>query len=255
MTAHADPAPAAAAPQLDGVGRPWWQVAPLDRRGFGLVLGAYSAMVVVFTLLGFAIVELWEPSRLGAADADVNRWFAQRRTSTWDRVADYGSMLSDTLTMVVVAALAGPVMVLAHRRWRDWTLLVSGLVLEVAIFATVATLVGRDRPPVEQLDSAPTASFPSGHVAAAVVCYAAIAVAARTSPWRWLRITTVVAAVVFPVIVAVSRIFRGMHYPTDVIGGLVLGIAVVLVVHTALAASKRRTSPAPAESARVLEAP
>jgi undecaprenyl-diphosphatase len=68
----------------------------------------------------------------------------------------------------------------------------------------------------------PTSSFPSGHIAATICLYVAIAilVTARTDrPWRWL---TVALAVIMPVGVAVSRMYRGMHHPTDLLGAIVL---------------------------------
>ena len=54
------------------------------------------------------------------------------------------------------------------RRWR--------LMFEVAVFGTTSKLIARDRPPVEQLDGAPTNSWPSGHIAAAVVFYVGLAI-------------------------------------------------------------------------------
>jgi undecaprenyl-diphosphatase len=96
---------------------------------------------------------------------------------------------------------------------------------EVAIFLVVTLLVDRPRPPVGQLDEAPpTSSFPSGHTAAAIVLYGALAVLAHQQARSALvRRLSLFLAVALPALVAVSRVYRGMHFPSDVLGGILLG--------------------------------
>jgi undecaprenyl-diphosphatase len=72
---------------------------------------------------------------------------------------------------------------------------------------------------------------------AAVVTYFASSTLARRFVWA--------AVVVVPVIVALSRIYRGMHNPTDAIAGLIMGIGCVcvalLAVRTAGVVAERRS--------------
>jgi membrane-associated phospholipid phosphatase len=83
-------------------------------------------------------------------------------------------------------------------------------------------------------------SFPSGHVAAAA-CYAAVAIVVfwHTRNW-WLRALTVVVVALTPVAVALARMYRGMHYLTDVVAGAILGAAAVLVATWILLRAERR---------------
>jgi undecaprenyl-diphosphatase len=114
-------------------------------------------------------------------------------------------------------------------RWRRWTepaLLIGALVLEVAVFLTSSVVVDRARPPISRLDPVPpTGSFPSGHAAAAVAFYGAIAIVVF---WhtrsRVGRTVAVAAAVLIPLAVAASRMYRGMHNLSDVVVGLLVGI-------------------------------
>jgi membrane-associated phospholipid phosphatase len=147
------------------------------------------------------------------------------------------------------------VIVLAvRRRWRDVTFLVVALVLEVTVFLTATLLVSRERPEVEHLDATPpTDSYPSGHTAAAVVLYAGlVAIASRSVPDRARRWLLMAFGVLVPLSVAVARVYRGMHHPTDVLAGVALGatcLAVgLLAVRAAWPAEPRATDTAPVRS-------
>ena len=83
-------------------------------------------------------------------------------------------------------------------------------------------MVHRPRPDVTQLDRhLPTSAYPSGHEAATCCLYIAIAILVighARGWWRWLFL---VPAIAMPVLVAMSRMYRGEHHPTDVLGSLV----------------------------------
>jgi membrane-associated phospholipid phosphatase len=232
---------------MDTQRRPWWKVPPLDGRGVGMIAGTYVVMAALTTLVGLAIVEWWDDGRGGEWDGDVNRWFEDRRTDTWTTLSHWGSGLSDTFTKIVLCALLLPLFLWMFRRWHDWTMIVGGLLLEVSIFVTSATLVGRDRPPVEQLDNVPTNSFPSGHIAASVVFYAGLAIVVRWHTHnRFVRGVFAVIAVLVPTTVMISRLYRGMHYPTDAAAGVVIGIVSLLILRAAVLRTIHRVDTAAA---------
>jgi membrane-associated phospholipid phosphatase len=114
---------------------------------------------------------------------------------------------------------------LAWRRWREPMLVAVAVAGEVAIFLVVTMLVDRERPPVRHLDEAPpTSSFPSGHTAATIALWGSLAVLANErARSAVVRNLFLVLAFVVPVVVASSRMYRGMHYLSDVLGGMLLG--------------------------------
>jgi membrane-associated phospholipid phosphatase len=100
----------------------------------------------------------------------------------------------------------------------------------------VTATVHRPRPPVVRLDVAPpTSSYPSGHTAAAVALYGCIAILVF---WIYSRRPATRVAVVvlccIPVVVGMSRLYRGMHYPSDVLAGALTGGLWLLLVITTL---------------------
>jgi undecaprenyl-diphosphatase len=110
-------------------------------------------------------------------------------------------------------------------RWRPAIFLAITMFGELGLFLISAALVGRPRPLVSQLDGhLPTSSFPSGHVAATVCLYGCLAVIVVPRSRHWLRWIALTLAVAMPVLVALSRMYRGEHHPLDVTGGVLLAL-------------------------------
>ncbi|HZC53338.1 MAG TPA: phosphatase PAP2 family protein, partial [Mycobacterium sp.] len=175
----------------------------------------------------------------------VNRWFAGQRSSTWNSVTHWLTYAAETMTVIAVGLVFFAGLRIALGRWRESLFLAVALAGEVTIFVLTAMMIDRHRPAVQHLDDAPpTSSFPSGHTAAAVTLYGALAIIAlRVSTRAWLRTLAVVVAVALPVCVALARLYRGMHYPTDILGGAVLGLAWLIVTWTVILRGRRAERP------------
>jgi undecaprenyl-diphosphatase len=158
-----------------------------------------------------------------------------------------GSLKRASFTNIGIAVVAS--IVLAIRRcWREIGFLAAALIVEFAVFLTTAVVVNRSRPHVVRLDSSPpTASFPSGHTAAAIAVYVGLALVITSRVHGpTVRALIWLLAIAIPVYVGISRLYRGMHHPTDVMGSVVLGagalIFAVMACRTAGAVSRRRAA-------------
>jgi membrane-associated phospholipid phosphatase len=107
---------------------------------------------------------------------------------------------------------------------------------QTALFLLASTLVDRDRPPIPQLDEAPpTSSFPSGHTAATIALTCGVAIClARNRSGRWLRALAWFLAVALPAFVLLSRLYRGMHWPTDVAASVLYALVWLLLLRAIL---------------------
>jgi len=134
-----------------------------------------------------------------------------------------------------VAAVVVIVLFIA-RRWSDAAFLVTALAVEVSVFLITTVLVARPRPTVPQLEPAPpTSSFPSGHTAAAIALYVGLAM--LLSPHvrsTGLKVLIWAVAISFPVFVAVSRVYAGMHHVTDVLASVIVGAGALMVASLAI---------------------
>ncbi len=89
----------------------------------------------------------------------------------------------------------------------------------------------RERPRViERLADAGWYSYPSGHAMLAPVIYGfGLLLLARSVQHRWTRIVLLALSGIIPPSIALSRVYLGVHYPSDVVGALFLGTALVLL--------------------------
>jgi membrane-associated phospholipid phosphatase len=183
---------------------------------------AYLALSAVLIAIGFLLTHLLAPVRHW--DDHVIRRMASHRSAGWNRVSHIGTLLADTLGVVVVAA-AVTLVALVVRRGRDAAIFVCGLAVELAVFLTVNYSVVRPRPAAPHLGPTPsTYSFPSGHVAATLALYGGIAVLVGTRTRAVLvRVAAWAVAGVIVAWVGLSRVYEAEHHPTDVMAGLVLG--------------------------------
>jgi undecaprenyl-diphosphatase len=193
-------------------------------------LAAWAGMTLVTTLVGLLIVNVLDDGPLGRFDRSISFWFADHRTPRWNSLSQIGAGLADAYTLTPAVIILVFVFAAVFRRWHESLVLAAGILLEKAVFLPSTYLVDRPRPPVTQLDgNPPTSSYPSGHVAAAVVCYGAVALIVM---WhtrrRWLRVLAAVVAGLAPTLVLLSRLELGMHHFSDVVWGALAGGAALI---------------------------
>jgi undecaprenyl-diphosphatase len=193
------------------------------------ILG-YLALAGLMIGLGFLLVDELLRFYAVGAEEHVNTWLAAHRSSARDAASAVGSALGDVPTIPALVGLTALVMVW-RRRFRVAAFIVGAILVEVATYRATSLLVHRERPDVVRLEHLPVdQSFPSGHVAASVVVYAGLALLI-TSRFRrrWVSIVCWTLAIALPAVVALSRMYRGMHHPTDVGAGALMGVGALLV--------------------------
>src|SRR6478672_2207867 len=112
---------------------------------------------------------------------------------------------------------------------------------------------------------AASSSFPSGHAMSATVVYGTVAyLLARLQKHGWSRAITLVTAIVMIALICTTRLYLGVHYPSDVLGGIVVGLAwaafCMATFEASLVLARRRgapsvihEAPAPVESTAAVQ--
>ena len=174
-------------------------------------------------------------------------WIVGRRTPFVEDASLLGSIMAGG---VVIPALIAAVLVACAvlRRWRIAAFVLFSVAVESATYRATTLVVHRERPDVERLESLPVnESIPSGHTAASIALYCGIALLLTSAVTKTsARVAIWAVALAIPPFVALSRMARGMHHPTDLAVGVLIGIGALAVVlfaaRAAGAAAERRAS-------------
>ena len=182
-----------------------------------LVLG-----LAVFVLLGWGVGELWT-SVVGSVELNAVRDVAAQRTAALTDVVRVLTWAGSALLLVALALIACLAFARAGLR-REALAVALSLGGAMLISDWVKLLVSRPRPPVEHLQAVTGSSFPSGHATQASAFWFSLVFAmpaAGASPKQ----TRVAAGLALLIVLAVatSRVYLGVHYPADVIAGVLLG--------------------------------
>lgn len=137
---------------------------------------------------------------------------------------DITALGSHAIILLVVTAVS--TFLLLQRRWRVMFLVLVASFGGMLLSAVTKHIIDRDRPSVvPHLREVMTPSFPSGHATLSAVVYLTLgAVLAQVVTGRVTRAYCLVLPVVVVVAVGLSRVYLGVHYPTDVLGGWALGL-------------------------------
>jgi undecaprenyl-diphosphatase len=165
----------------------------------------------------------------------------------WLEVAmrDITSLGSMTVLAIITAAVIG-FLLISGRRATPLLVLVS-VAGGTALSSLLKLGVDRPRPDlVARLVDVHTLSFPSGHAMLSAVTYLTLgALLARVLHGRAVKTYVLAVAVVLTIAIGLSRVYLGVHWPTDVLAGWCAGAAWAMICWLAAVALQRRGSIAP----------
>lgn len=199
---------------------------------FAAALSGFAALAALSIALGLLVTDVLAPiGGIGRADNGFVRDLVHHRTGAATDASWVGSMVGGAPVLPILVGLIA-IFCAIKRWWRLAAFAVFVLALESATYRVTTLVVPRDRPHVPRLENLPAdASYPSGHTAASIAVYAGL-VLLITSRIRnsSARLAAWALAVLIPVFVAMSRMYRGMHHPLDVAGGAVIGIGAIAIL-------------------------
>jgi undecaprenyl-diphosphatase len=187
-----------------------------------------AAVVVIWVLIVGAITGIGKLIMIThngngnlLGDHAIPHWFAAQRTATLNHWSLIASNLGATQDILIVSVATCVVFIAVTRHWRPVIFLAVVMLGELSAFLITADIVKRPRPDVPHLDSnLPTSAFPSGHMAATTCLYVGIAILVIGHARGWWRYLFLIPAIVMPVMIALARMYRGEHHPTDILASV-----------------------------------
>jgi len=169
-------------------------------------------------------------------DAAVLRWLEGQRSSFWTSAMVAITWLGTgpvTLTLTAVLCMS----LLVRKQRLDAAFLAAANFGGAIVNAAAKAIFVRQRPPAEVVNSImepQSFSFPSGHAMGAMVFYASICIIGLRLDRPWLRVFVLALALVMIPTTGFTRLYLGVHYPSDVVAGWALGAAWVSLSYLAL---------------------
>jgi undecaprenyl-diphosphatase len=188
-------------------------------------MAIFSKPVFVLALMALFFAAGWVGGPANGMEVSIMEWFAATRAS-WPpltRAAGALTTLGGTNVTVGLTAAAALWLLLCRAPGRA-LLLASAVLIERSAVTWLKDTIGRPRPDFGLEWLPHSLAFPSGHSANSMTAFLAAAVIAAPPG---LRRTAAIAAVALSILVGLTRIVLGVHWPSDVIGGWAFGLLAV----------------------------
>ncbi len=216
------------------------RLSPEGELGFYLTLGVLVLTACAWLFGGIA-EDVLTGDPLTRVDHQVSLWFEVHATPGVTRAMIVATQLGGWRVVTALTVIVG--LALMWRRSGYW-LITLLLTVPGGAFLNgfLKQVFHRARPHWEHpLVMLRSFSFPSGHAMSATTLYGFLATWLTISieSWRW-RVAIAVIAVALILLIDVSRVYLGAHYPSDVLGGSVAGLAWLAVCATAVEIERRR---------------
>lgn len=239
-----------AARMADGL--PGWRAGPhrsrrAPRLGAGghalavtLVLGL-AAVALAAVALGALVDNVTDGDGVAVVDHPVARFVTGHRTPELTFVMKAVSAAAGPFAVATCALAGGMLLGIAWRSWAPAAVLGTTAAGAIGLTVVFKAALAQPRPPLAQAVAAADGyGFPSGHAAAAAAVSGAAAwlCSVRMRSWQ-ARTGTWAAAAMLAALVGISRVYLGVHWTTDVIGGWIFGLLWLAVFISTWAAFAR----------------
>lgn len=208
-----------------------------ERRWAASLAALLGAIALTALLIGFP--------HLDSLDQGLMTLVQDERSRAFDAIAVLITRLGDFHVQLATGTLL-TVLLLAARRWQAGLFVTASLLLAATATTILKHLLERTRPDV-LLHPLESYSLPSGHTSAAFAFFLALGVLAGRGSAARTRLSWLVVATLPALAIALSRVYLGVHWPSDIIAG-----ALVALTSCALSqALVQRAAPMQALPARV----
>jgi undecaprenyl-diphosphatase len=191
----------------------------------GSLVGGLVALTILTWFGAEAVRKLIGPSATALFDAPIVQYVAAHRIADLTSVMKAVTTTGNDLYLWSAVLIGGTILARLTRSWRPLLLLALTMLGAMSLNQTIKLAVARTRP--HSLFWAIQAngwSFPSGHATESAAIYATLAyMFARTQSRLGVRSMAYAIGIVAPLLIGLSRIYLGVHWPTDVVAGWALG--------------------------------
>lgn len=136
---------------------------------------------------------------------------------------------------IIVTSITILLVIIPKTRKRVGYPMAAAVIVSEALNLILKEIFARERPNILQLVNETTYSFPSGHAMINTTVYTMLGIfAIKYIRSKKIKISVVIMCIIMPLIISFSRVYLGVHYAGDVLGGMLLGFAVTVFIYALL---------------------
>lgn len=194
------------------------------------------SLLIIFTLI-FGVIAIFHESRLGRwIDTEVYEFIYTTESFITTALMLGFTQLGEVLSMILLSLLVIAVLMLYRLNFHTLFFVIA-MTLSSILIPVLKNSFDRERPVILRLIEIGGFSFPSGHAMGSTIFFGSLMTLIRHSKLEYKAALIGVCAA-FIIMVSSSRVYLGVHYPTDIIAGIVAGVVVVtftsIVMHKKL---------------------
>ena len=157
-------------------------------------------------------------------DAAVTKYVISFRTPLLNKILQFITNLGDLYGYIIVTTICSLFFYFKFKNWRYVAQLVFVIIISGLSNLALKEVINRARPTAEHLVSVETLSYPSGHAMSATAFYGfLIYLCYFLDINKWLKGGIIILCSFLIVSIGISRIYLGVHFPSDIAGGIIAG--------------------------------
>lgn len=136
---------------------------------------------------------------------------------------------------IIVTSITILLVIIPKTRKKVGYPMAAAVIVSEALNLILKEIFARERPNILQLVNETTYSFPSGHAMINITVYTMLGIfAIKYIRSKKIKISVIIMCIIMPLIISFSRVYLGVHYAGDVLGGMLLGFAVTVFIYALL---------------------
>ena len=188
-----------------------------------------TIFIIIFSILFIILFILIKTNQIESFDISIYNLFAANINENFTSFFRFMTFLGEGVSIASFCVLALIISLILKKR--DVGLVIAGCVAFNSIFSEVLKrIIQRPRPEILRLVSESSYSFPSSHTLASVsLCGILIYLIIRSDLNKIMKVILSIILVLFPLLIGISRIYLGVHNASDVLGGAMIAIILLLI--------------------------
>lgn len=194
-----------------------------------LLILALLIVVVIGINIFIELTDTLTSKMLINYDSAITEYIISYRSPSLNKFMQFITNVGDIYGYLVIATVCTLLFYLKFKNWRYVTEMFIVLGLAALSNTALKKVINRARPDALHLVSVETLSYPSGHAMSAIAFYGfLIYLCFILIPEKWLKFGLIIFLGFLILAIGISRIYLGVHYPSDIAGGYIAGFIWVI---------------------------